>query len=186
MQYKRLDAIEAWGKFKRVEVGASLDGMGAQGEYIRKGQNWQQVLDNRERMKRLAPHADFYINCTVSIQNAYHVVDFYKWAVSSKFVPWADAFRINLVQNPLKLRMQMLPQEHKKRLTDMYHETAEWARANGSDGLVVEQWNSLARFLNDQDYTECLPDFKDYMQKLDKIRGEDFATTFPEMRDLVE
>lgn len=186
MQYKKLDAIEAWGKFKNVEVGASLDGMGAQGEYIRKGQRWQQVLDNRERMKQLVPHADFYINCTVSIQNAYHIVDFYKWAVSSKFVPWADAFRINVVQNPLKLRMQMLPQEHKQRLTDMYLETAEWAKSQGSDGLVVEQWQSLVRFLNDQEQQENLADFKDYMHRLDSIRGESFAKTFPEMRDLVE
>jgi sulfatase maturation enzyme AslB (radical SAM superfamily) len=186
MRYKKLDAIDAWSNFKNVEIGASLDGMGKQAEYIRSGTKWQQVLDNRERMKLKVPHANFYINCTVSVQNAYHIVDFYKWAVESDFIPYVDSFRINIVQNPLKLRMQMLPTHHKQALTKLYKETAEWAKTKGSNGLVVDQWESLINFLNDQDQPENLEQFKTYMGAIDNIRNESFAETFPEMRDLIE
>lgn len=186
MRYKKLDAIDAWSNFKNVEIGASLDGMGKQAEYIRSGTKWQQVLDNRERMKLKVPHANFYINCTVSVQNAYHIVDFYKWAVESDFIPYVDSFRINIVQNPLKLRMQMLPTHHKQALTKLYKETAEWAKTKGSNGLVVDQWESLINFLNDQDQPENLEQFKTYMSAIDNIRNESFAETFPEMRDLIE
>ena len=67
---KDRDVFSYWKKFDSVSVGASLDGMGKHGEYIREGTNWGEVELNRRRMMQECPNADFYISATLSILNA--------------------------------------------------------------------------------------------------------------------
>ena len=50
MVFKKLDVMEIWNRFESVKIGASLDGMGKRGEYLRKGQSWEQVEENRKRI----------------------------------------------------------------------------------------------------------------------------------------
>jgi radical SAM protein with 4Fe4S-binding SPASM domain len=47
--------FDYWKKFKSVAVGASLDAMGARGEYIRKGTIWEEVEENRRVMMKVCP-----------------------------------------------------------------------------------------------------------------------------------
>ena len=35
MTFKKLDVMEIWNRFESVKIGASLDGMGKRGEYLR-------------------------------------------------------------------------------------------------------------------------------------------------------
>src|ERR1051325_9408309 len=46
LRYKKYNIVELWNKFKRVEVWASLDGMGEQGDYHRKGQRRHKIEEN--------------------------------------------------------------------------------------------------------------------------------------------
>ena len=55
MVYKGSDVMEIWNRFDPVKIGASLDGMGKRGEYLRKGQSWEQVEENRKRMFEVCP-----------------------------------------------------------------------------------------------------------------------------------
>ena len=57
--YKDQDVLELWKKFDSVSVGASLDASGSRGEYIRKGQDWQETVENRQRMLEICPQVDF-------------------------------------------------------------------------------------------------------------------------------
>ena len=57
LTYKKRDVLTMWKQFDSVSVGASLDGMGARGEYMRKGTVWNDIEDNRKRLLELASRA---------------------------------------------------------------------------------------------------------------------------------
>lgn len=183
MKYKRQDVIELWQHFSDIKIDCSIDGMQAQGEYVRKGMQWQQVLDNRQRLRELAPHVWFGINCTTSIQNAYHVVDFWRWCHTTGFIDSPENFHVNLVQDPSWLRLCSLPKHHKQALTDLYTQAQQEALELHA-GNVARDWESARTFMNSS-HEDNLSVFRHRMQIIDRLRGEDFAKTFPEMEDLM-
>ena len=184
MRYKSLDAVYAWQKFEHVKIDASLDGMNSQGEYIRKGQQWSQVLENRQRLKDLASHVWFGINCTTSIQNAYHVADFYKWCVQSQFIDNPNNFHVNLVQDPEWLRLDALPTHIKTSLASVYHTVGQFALAHDAHSVHTD-FLSAIEFMQAQDLSHHLPAFRNRMQQLDRIRNESFEAEFPELGELM-
>ena len=50
LKYKQLSILDMWKEFDSVSIGASLDGSGIRGEYIRKETVWKDIVDNREQM----------------------------------------------------------------------------------------------------------------------------------------
>ena len=69
MTFKKLDVMEIWNRFESVKIGASLDGMGKRGEYLRKGQSWQQVEDNRKRMFDVCPDVYIFLATCLNVYN---------------------------------------------------------------------------------------------------------------------
>ena len=183
MRYKKQNVIDLWQHFPNVKIDCSIDGMGAQGEYIRKGMQSQQVLDNRQRLKELAPHVHFGINCTTSIQNAYHIVDFWQWCYSTGFIKTANRFHINLVQDPSWLRLCSLPQHHKDQLEKLYAGAQQQALALNATSVAAD-WASAINFMMGSN-EDNIGKFRNQMQILDRLREESFAQTFPEMEDLM-
>lgn len=183
MKYKGQDVIELWKHFSNVKIDCSLDGMNHQGEYIRKGLNWQQVLTNRQRLRTQAPHVEFAINCTTSIQNAYHVVDFWHWCYTQDFINSPDKFHVNLVQDPEWLRISALPVHHKHALSELY-EFARDAALKVNAHNIANDWNSAIKFMM-ATHEDTLDEFRTKMQLVDNLRKEDFAKVFPELEDLI-
>ena len=183
MRYKDLHVLEFWPKFKNIEVGASIDGMEEQGEFIRSGFNWEQFKENRNRMKETCSHVNFYVSSTISIQNAYHVIPFHHALVDGGYIDSYNAFNVNIVTEPKHLDMRILPQHHKVELEKLYQkhidflsEKSAWPVKQGFDTLRNHLMQDLDR--------EHLRVFQYKMKQLDEVRGEDFQKTFPELEDL--
>lgn len=183
LQYKNLDVLSAWSKFKLVKIDASFDGYGAAAEYIRKGTRWSDTVRNVMELHQRVPHAEFGINCTTSIQNAFHVADFWRWCADTQFIRNPDDFHVNLVQDPQWLRLDALPPTVKQQLSQLYTDTADRAQAQGYH-RVARDFRGARRFMLAQDQQHLLAQFRLKMQQLDSLRGESFAATFPELREL--
>lgn len=193
MRYKDLHVLEFWPKFKNVEIGASVDGMFEEGEYIRSGFKWNQFVENRNKMKETCPHAEFYITCTTSIQNAYHVIPFHHHLWDAGLIPNFDKFFVNIVTEPPHLDVSILPQHHKEFLAEAYHKHTNFlAMATGQEGLPAI--NSRRGFVSLRNHMlqdnprqeELLRVFKYKMKQLDEVRGENFVKTFPQLKDLID
>jgi len=184
MRYKSLDVIDAWRHFPHVKIDASLDGMGAQAEYIRKGTTWQNILDNRERLRSQAPHVWFGINCTTSIQNALHVSDFWQWCAESGFIDNPNNFHVNLVQDPEWLRLDALPDTVKYRVTQAYTQARQRAIDIGAES-VARDFQGAIDYMNSTDRSHLLATFRQRMTQLDTLRGESFAEVFPELGEFM-
>jgi hypothetical protein len=184
LRYKDKHVFEYWKHFKNVSVGASLDGMGAQGELIRKGTDWKQTVENRERMMKEVPHVDFYVSSTVTSMNVLHVLDFHKeWARLGLI--HAKDWNINPCQSPEWYRIDIFPEKFKQEVIyPAYEQHLEWLEPQDSLKRATSGYKSLLSLMrantNDKEWNH----FKTEIYKLDKLRNENFWETFPEFKDI--
>jgi MoaA/NifB/PqqE/SkfB family radical SAM enzyme len=171
LTYKKTNVLELWREFDSVSVGASLDGSGVRGEYIRKGTNWSQVEKNREEMLKICPRVDFYISPTLSIMNALHIPDFHRDWVDKGFIKPQDLM-LNLLQDPEFYRIDMLPQELKIKVKEKFEEHLRWLVPKDKLNRATVGFNSAIKFMMSTDNTHLLPKFIERTNKLDKIRNE--------------
>jgi organic radical activating enzyme len=184
LRYKDKHVFEYWRNFSNVSVGASLDASGARAELMRKGTNWQQAVENRQRMKQEAPHVDFYISATVSAMNVLHVLDFHREWTELGLIEAKD-FNINICQSPEWYRIDILPEKFKQEVViPAYKQHIAWLEPQDKLQRATTGYKSLLNLLTAQDASHLLPRFREEIKKLDNIRDENFWKVFPELNDL--
>jgi organic radical activating enzyme len=181
LAFKDKHVFEYWRHFKNVSVGASLDASGARAELMRKGANWQQTVENRQRMMAEVPHVDFYISATVSAMNVLHVLDFHREWVDLGLIDAKD-FNINICQSPEWYRIDILPEKFKQEVViPAYEQHIAWLAPQDKLQRATTGYQSLLNLLTAQDASHLLPRFQEEITKLDAVRHEDFWNTFPEL-----
>jgi organic radical activating enzyme len=181
LAFKDKHVFDYWKHFKNVSVGASLDGMGPQAELIRKGTDWKQTVNNRERMLTEVPHVDFYVSSTVSAMNVLHVLDFHKEWTKLGLVSAKD-WNINICQSPTWYRIDILPEKFKKEVVvPAYEQHIEWLEPQDSLNRATTGYKSLVNLMTAKDASDKLPKFREEISKLDQVRNENFWDTFPEL-----
>ncbi|MGK0387695.1 MAG: hypothetical protein ACI94Y_000421 [Maribacter sp.] len=184
---QKRDIFEEWKIFKNVSVHASLDGTYARGEYQRKGQKWDQVLDNRKRMVEEVPHVEFYLSPTISVFNIFHIPDFHKEWVESGLVQ-LQRFLPDSLKNPNEYSMKILPLHMKKQLEIKYREYIEWILSFDEMDelmeLVLKEFNRTIDFMYSEDWFHLIPKFIQKTNILDKFRDENILDIFPELVEM--
>ena len=184
LRYKDKHVFEYWRNFANVSVGASLDASGARAELMRKGTDWKQTLENRQRMKQEAAHVDFYISATVSAMNVLHVLDFHREWTELGLIEAKD-FNINICQSPEWYRIDILPDKFKQEVViPAYKQHIEWLEPQDKLQRATTGYKSLLNLLTAQDASHLLPRFREEIAKLDTIRNENFWKVFPELNEL--
>ena len=177
---KGKSVFEYWKQFDSVAVGASLDGSGVHGEYIRKGTNWQQVEKNRIEMLRVCPQVDFYISPTLSIMNAWHLPDFHQDWVERGFIRPQD-LNVNILQDPEHYRIDIAPMKYKQRLRIKYEEHLSWLQHQDALQRASVGFESAIKFMMATDNTQLLDTFWRKTHELDDIRSEKLLDKIPEL-----
>ena len=184
MRFKDKHVFDYWKHFKNVSVGASLDASGARGELMRKGTDWKQTIDNRERMMKEVPHVDFYVSSTVSSMNVLHVLDFHKEWTEMGLVAAKD-WNVNICQSPDWYRADIFPQQFKDEvITPAYNSHIEWLDPQDQLQRATNGFKSMLNFINGSNGSAHWLRFRQECTKLDDLRGEDFWSTFPELQRL--
>ena len=189
LEHGEKSALKQWKFFEYVEVCASLDGFAKQGEYIRKGLSWLTFLENRQRLHSQCPHVHFRLKTTVSILNAFHVLDLLKTLIESDLVE-ADGWYANLVSSPKRYCIRALPEDYKKKLEDDYNEFISQfvIPTLGKDRSlnIIHQLQKILRFSKGAGHPEDLNSFVRITKTLDRMRRENFLELFPEYRGLYQ
>ena len=184
LAFKDKHVFEYWKHFRTVGVGASLDASGTRAELMRKGTDWKQTVRNRERMLEEVPHVDFYIASTISSMNVLHVLDFHKEWVDMGFIKPKD-FNVNICQSPEWYRIDIFPQEFKERvIKPAYEQHIEWLEPQDSLKRATTGFKSAINFLMSTDGSQHWDKFKQEINLIDNLRGENFWNTFPELSEL--
>jgi hypothetical protein len=158
--------------FKEVEIGVSIDGVGAHFDYIRNGLEYSVVKANVLRWQEFfARHGvKYYIDSisTVEILNVYYLPEL-KQAVE-EILPLPPFW--NLLVDPAYLFIKNMPDTIKTAVVDKLSPDPEFADLIN----VIQQPADLAEWQK----------FLTITQALDTIRNEDFAQTFPEFAELID
>lgn len=182
LAYKDKHVFEYWKHFKNVSVGASLDASGARAELMRKGTDWQQTVENRQRMMREVPHVDFYIAATISAMNVLHILDFHREWVDLGLVKPKD-FNFNICLGPKWYRIDIIPDEVKKNvIIPAYEKHLEWLRPLDDLKRATTGYESAINFLKAKDNSQDWERFKKEIDVLDKLRKENFWDIFTELK----
>jgi organic radical activating enzyme len=182
-KYKDQDVFELWKLFDSVSVGASLDDSYARGEYMRKGQVWEETEENRRRMMEICPNVDFYVSSTVSLYNVLHITEFHRDWVAKGLVRPQD-WNVNLCQSPDRDRADVLPQVYKETAIAKIEEHLAWLEPQDKISRATGGYRGIINFLNQQDNSHLLGEFFKDNDAMDRVREEKFEQVFPEYAEL--
>jgi radical SAM protein with 4Fe4S-binding SPASM domain len=183
MKLKDKYVFDYWKLFDSVSVGASLDDSYLRGEYMRKGTDWAETVENRRRMIEICPKVDFYISSTVSIYNAWHVADFHKEWVELGLLQPMD-WNINILQSPERDRVDVLPLQFKDRIKQRLEEHIAWLEPQDQLQRAVSGYKAIITFMYQDDKSHLLGEFFKINDQTDAHRKEKFEEVFPEYREL--
>ena len=185
LNYGSVNLEEMWAKFKDVTLGISIDDIGPRGEYFRHGTKWEVIEKNIVKISENYSNVKCYINCTVNIMNVFYLPEIYEYLINKKIISPND-FNINLLLDPIELRVQVLSRELKDKVRIKLKTFQESLLARGSTfQKAANDIGNILNFLYEEDMSDQLPLFKEHTLKLDQIRHESFINTFPELSSLV-
>lgn len=197
LNYKNTSVLDYWKDFRNIVVCASLDGSHEKGELIRKGLDWDTVIENRKRMIEECPHVRFILAPTISVFNADHVLDFYEEWVELGLVKKYD-IQFNVLLFPSAYRIELLPDDIKSKIVTRIDKIIE-DTYNDPEALVsghlhhrssafvseIQQFkNALLNITDESTREEHLRDFNRRVEELDHDRNESTWEIFPNLHSL--
>ena len=199
------EIIDIWKQFKKVKVGVSLDGMGDRVNYIRYPTDWKTVEENLHKLDNTPDNIYCNIALCVQLLNIKHIPDFIKWKVTANFkkinfeknvvgqTNGGGLIGVHLVWIPTWLSLRVLPKNDKAEVRTLFNELKQWLWDNYTQEQEFweinpygwKRWEGILEWMDKEDHTNLLPDFREYITTMDTQRGTDFKITFPELSHLI-
>ena len=184
LRYKQHNVTELWNKFKTVSIWASLDGMEERGDYQRKGQKWKDIEENIRTVQQKCPHVFFGVNITVSLFNVLHIPAFYKHLVQNKFVK-PDRVNLYPLFYPHAFTVTNLtPAIKGKALKQFDSFEKEFLHSLSGSSKIKDHIKAIVTYMLSEQVSRQ-KEFQEKINSVDEIRSEQFATTFPELSELM-
>lgn len=177
--------FDLWSHFPRLAVEASFDGAGARGEFIRKEFNWLNYVANIASLRRACPHAKLTFGITVSVFNILTLPELLA-ALTTQCGATADSFHMHSLQVPPFYRTQILPVALKRKARNGIERFLQSGQISPADRTRLEaELRGVLDYMEAEDRTADIANFTMIARKLDGLRREDLARTFPELAPLM-
>lgn len=172
------NVVDLWRHFPDVRLEASVDGLGAAGELIRKGKSWPQFEENLRKIRTACPHLRLRLRITVSLFNIFQLPQLYAYAHGTLKIEHDDIL-MSALQEPVHYNIQSLPPALKARLAARLADFAATLPSQSAAALAA-----IVRFMQLRDSSHAIADFRKITRRLDEIRHEDTYRIIPELRQL--
>lgn len=200
--------FELWGHFKKVKFHFSVDCIGDKNDYIRYPSQWDHQVKQMHKLDQTGTNITVTTAVTVMALNIMYIPDFIKWKMEQgfkKFNSWpngAGMINWHLAYWPPQLNVKVLPKETKQMVSDKFEEFYSWLdnnwyKATGTQESCIDKneflnakygisrLRSLIQFMNKEDWSERLPELKEWVELIDKSRNLNFKIIFPELSNLI-
>ncbi len=121
-ELKHYNAFKLLDKFYNVFIIGSIDAMGLQGEYIRKGFDWQLAQDWIKASKEQAPNANYGVSAVYSIFNCEAAIDLHRHMCENDIFTNNNGtkfnFNLNVLHAPMWMQTTILPPKTKQRVSE--------------------------------------------------------------------
>ena len=206
----RDDLFDLWAEFKRVRFHYSIDALGKQNEYIRYPSVWEHQEEVFHKLDNTAPQVEITTATTIMALNIAYIPEFVQWKVAqgfkkiNKYPLGAGGINMHFAYWPPQLNVKVLPQDIKQQITDKYNNEffpwidENWDKFTGvkeagitkehflNDQYGLKRYKGIINFMNAEDWSARMPEFKEYISLINKQRGYDnFNEIFPIFKGLV-
>lgn len=174
-------------QFSRVNINASIDGVGEVNDYIRSPSHWDQISKNVEVLAQM-PNVHLGITPTVQVYNIFNLVDTLKWVDALNRTYNKNIFVDFLINvHPKHLAVNILPDKIRHSVAADLIDYKNTYFNNKTPELTVNSVNGIIGLLQQErnpDWQEQLTKFKVYTHSLDKERNQSLMTISKELANL--
>lgn len=166
-----------WKKFRAINFALSVDGLGKEFEFLRHGAKWEVFLENFRVFRKICTNPEhMVVNYTCSIFNLLSVPAFMEFMLERKV-----AISLTFVGHPEKLSIQAMPKKLKEKMAELLRSNTLYGRPEIRG--YIEQ---AIEYMNLNDLSSFWPEFLRTVPLHDKYRGENFASTFPQLSTVLD
>jgi len=196
--------LKIWSHFKRVDLGISIDGIGAMNEYIRYPSRWSQVHSRIQLVDESDVNLKIWWAATLLVYNFLHFPDLMDWIVDQNFkrinksVMGSEILSPHMLNNPRFLSIQIFPEASKHKIKDVFAEKKKYFRektmaashfSEDEKKRLTKRFDKLidgyTQLMFKEDHSHMLEKFWKYTNALDKINGTSFRDVSPETYELL-
>jgi hypothetical protein len=172
---------QRWSHFKKVDIRASMDAIGAQYELIRFGGKWEKFQNNIKKLKQYQVESNnkielLAVSTCFQIPTCYSIIESEEWCRSV-----GVDFHLRFLEGPERLATRSLSDKSKKDLIDYY--TVNKEKSLKAEIIISflknhmgEKWHKPA----------SIKEFLRFMNYLDGTRKTDWKCVFPEVLAMLE
>ena len=198
------EIIEIWKQFKMVRYAFSIDAVDEKNYYIRYPAKWSDIEHSLRLLDETPENINISIACAVQALNIKHIIDFAKWKLNQNFKKinkyklhgyevGGGLISLHMLYIPTYLSARILPTEDKEEVKQQILEFKKWLWDNyrqDDDFWKInpygwKRWEAIMKFIDAEDHTSQLDDFKEFIDKMDIIRGLNSKEIFPELENLL-
>jgi hypothetical protein len=206
----RDDLFDLWKEFKLVRFHYSVDSIHEMNEYIRYPSDWKRTEEVFHILDReTSDNVEITIACAVQALNVYYLPDFIRWKLEKGFRKinmWpfgAGGINYHFVYHPPHLNVKVLPAWFKDECERKYNEFYHWWEVNWEKSIPVwhqgkvdyDTWRNadygikrlegIIQFMKSEDWSQRLPEMKEFLELCDKQRNSDWKKVFIEMEKVL-
>jgi len=193
LKYKKYDIVEMWKHFNNIELMASLDDFGPRYNYLRKGGNWDKVVENFNILKNSglfdSGKIHWGIHPTISFWNVAHLPKFHQECIrlgmTDPTAPnhFSHNFHINNLIQPDYYNMQILPADLKEKVSKILLKYAKRLEKT-YEHIDTTALKNIVTYMNAEDKTKFIPKMQRLTTQLDSIRNDNSKDVFPFLAEL--
>ena len=189
--------LELWKQFGKVQVGASIDGIGSVLEYQRWPIKWSQAEANLIKLDNFAesnPNIVAWLAVTVTVFNVMHIPEMIKWKVMDSGFKKINSSRKKKVithhvaHRPHTTNVRILPIDIKDKVEAYYEQfVVEMKQENIGADIITEIESILkgiVKYMRADDYTSHLPEFIRTTKYLDLQRNQNVLDVAPYLKSI--
>ena len=200
--------FDLWAEFKRVRFHYSIDAYGEQNDYIRYPSKWEHQEEVFWKLDNTANSVEITTATTIMALNIGYIPELVQWKVAQGFKKinlWpfgAGGINMHFAYWPPQLNVKVLPNTIKEKITNKYKQEfypwidENWQKFTGVkehnidkdtfDNAVygINRYKGLISFMNSEDWSQRLPETREYLNLIDKTRNLNYKKIFPLLRDI--
>lgn len=182
--------FDLWSKFDTLIVHASVDATHAEGALVRNGFNWDEFVKNIAELRQKCPDADIWFGVTVSALNILSLPQLFE-TLMHECGARPSKIHLHSLQEPDFYRTQILPAKMKRMATrqiEKYIRTVLVEHEPDPDKAseFLRHLTGVVRYMNSQDLTRMLPQFRTMMEKLDALRSQNSREVLSRLQPVLD
>lgn len=188
-------ALKLWDQFKKIQIMVSIDGFDEVNKYIRYPTNWDILTKNLKKTEEQQVNTKKFfltLNTTVQVYNIFNLTKLIDFCINETKV--FNFPILNPLFYPEELSIQILPTEIKKQIEknlkiyldeNLEKLNVRYAKSGYYTDHITKSIEGIITFMNQEDKSILLPQFKKHTLFLDESRKQSFSKVCPELSGLI-